>query len=166
MARPALLRAARGFFVASTFSLPFVRTLISQFSSSRRMFLFLAISFSLISVWALVYGAVSFLAKDSACDLPRLLSLSGLEISLVSETTRGVSRGSHVCRGAFLDWLSVEGGAGRMRRRAAELRSKCGSGTLRRRVTERRTAFTVSRVIFGKKLQGFSGFSLLTFLTR
>ena len=58
MARRVLLRAARGFFVASTFSLLFLSTLISQFSSSRRMFLFLAISFSLISVWALVYGAV------------------------------------------------------------------------------------------------------------
>ena len=77
-------------------------TSISHFSSLSRTFLSRRISFSLISVWALVCGAVWFLAKDSVCDLPPLLSLSGSEISVVSETTRDVSRFPEVGRAAVL----------------------------------------------------------------
>lgn len=57
--RALLLRAVRAFFVALAFPLLWVLTLISQLSSSCRTFLSLEISFSRLSVWALVCSALS-----------------------------------------------------------------------------------------------------------
>jgi hypothetical protein len=78
-------RAVKAFFVALAFPLLCVLTLISQFFSSFRMLLSLSVSFSQPSVWAWACDAVSFLAKDSACELPPLLFVLDLAISLASE---------------------------------------------------------------------------------
>ena len=84
--RALLPSAGKAFFVVLAWCpLLLEPTLISQFSSCSRMPLSRWIPFSLFSVSALVFGAVSFLAKDSACELPPLLFRPGLEISLVLE---------------------------------------------------------------------------------
>ena len=81
--RGLLPSAEKAFFVVLACPPLLDPTSISQFSSFSRMLLSRWISFSLLSVSALVYGGVSFLAKDSACDLSPLLFRPGLEISLV-----------------------------------------------------------------------------------
>ncbi len=63
--RVLVLRAVKAFFAALAFPLLFALTLISQFSSPCRMFLSLEISFSLLSVWPLACGAVSFFERHS-----------------------------------------------------------------------------------------------------
>ena len=90
--RALLPSAEKAFFVVLACPPLLDPTSISQFSSFSRMLLSRWISFSLLSVSALVYGGVSFLAKDSACELLPLLFRPGLEISLVSETTPHVFR--------------------------------------------------------------------------
>jgi hypothetical protein len=90
--RALLPSAGKAFFAALACSLLLEPTLISQLSSFSWMLLSRWISFLLFLVWALAYGAVSFLPKESACELPTLLFQPGLEISLLSETTPHVFR--------------------------------------------------------------------------
>jgi hypothetical protein len=90
--RALLPSAEKAFFVVLASPPLLDPTSISQFSSFSRMLLSRWMSFSLLSVSALVYGGASFSAKDSACELSPLLFRPGLEISSVLEMTPHVFR--------------------------------------------------------------------------
>jgi hypothetical protein len=90
--RALLPSAEKAFFVVLACPPLLDPTSISQLSSFSRMLLSRWISSSPLSVSALVYGGVSFLAKDSACELSPLPFRPGLEISLVLEMTLHVFR--------------------------------------------------------------------------
>src|SRR5438876_4959721 len=75
-----------------------------------------------------------FLVSALGCGLA---SFSALEIALVSEWTRRVSRFLRIDRAVFLHRFEREGDPRPMRQKRAQLRAKCESAPLRRSVTER-----------------------------
>ena len=77
-------------------------------------------------------------------------SFSALEISLVSEWTRRVSRFPRIGRAVFLHRPAREGDPRPMRQMRAQLPAKCGSAPLRRSVTERAMRSTLTALICKK----------------
>jgi hypothetical protein len=100
--RALLPRAGKAFFSALACLLLLEVILISQFSSLSQVLPLRWISFSLLPVSVLAYGVVSLLTTASACELPPLLSRSGLEISLVLEMMPQMFRFPRIDRAGVL----------------------------------------------------------------